>query len=701
MYAILSFLLLVIFFPCTQSLTVGSNTVVSREGFATFPNSSSTNSILGFASMAAGFSLQDRTTTCTFDSLFSVSRDIGLNGGTLFLRKPLFLGSNAGISSAGLIDGGVNNYEISLSGNANGGSTPGSLLQVAQATGLSEILSASWSFDNTYLAVTTVGTFLGLTEIVVYYFNGTSLTPVITVIVDALLVGVDVNTVRWHPNSYFLAIGQNTGALLNLGSTFLIYQFVLPGLLLIPTALVNQGAAVTALAWDPSGEFIVTGNTGGANQIRLYDFNTLIGPLLGTVTQLDTDTLPGGSGNISINAMSFSPDGQYFCVGDDAGFIHIYHFNGVDTITRTASVNALGGTAVLGAQWNPNYNMRDYIMITQQTNPGVVMYSYSRTTSTLTITDLELKDSVVQDGAWHPSGCSFATTALNSSRQGELDLYSFDSVGGSFNTIQGVETSDSLNDAAWTPNGKYLATVGLAGNTSVWKFADPGYTTFTNATISLNAYTSVAGKWCMNKNCRINGNGNVLDFGQVSSCGKPVGAIQARTGARLIIEDAIIKNVQGNRLSCLMNDGVITCSNCTLELSGAYTFSTGAMIFSGDVHITGSNKFIYSTYNTSTVSSYSTLTFEQGTTFNYAPIIAHKNLLHLSGDTSSLYLNGCTLSATRTGLRLSGGSLFFDNRVTVTSAALFKAEAIEFANDLNITVLAVAKVDLYGHICAS
>ena len=114
--------------------------------------------------------------------------------------------------------------------------------------------------------------------------------------------------------------------------------------------------------------------------------------------------------------------------------------------------------------------------------------------------------------------------------------------------------------------------------------------------------------------------------------------------------------------------------------------------------MTGTNKFSYTAARTSTISSFGMLTFDHGTTFSYAPRVAKKNLIFMTDETSEIYLNGCTLSSTITGLRLTSGSLTFDNKVTLSSQARNTGEAFELTPNVKINVLGNALVDAYGII---
>jgi hypothetical protein len=69
----------------------GSESALSIEPYYTFPAADGDNTMLGFGWFKNGFGLEDATTSCTFDSVFPVSGNIYLNGGTLHLSADLLL----------------------------------------------------------------------------------------------------------------------------------------------------------------------------------------------------------------------------------------------------------------------------------------------------------------------------------------------------------------------------------------------------------------------------------------------------------------------------------------------------------------------------------------------------------------------------------------------------------------------------------
>lgn len=193
--------------------------------------------------------------------------------------------------------------------------------------------------------------------------------------------------------------------------------------------------------------------------------------------------------------------------------------------------------------------------------------------------------------------------------------------------------------------------------------------------------------------CKINGMGKRLTF-------MPSGALITRPGGSLVIENAELWNLSQRTLRCLTDEGSITLRNCTLVLGQDYTFSRGSMLFTDEVIVTGTSRFIYSSGLTSTISSVTTLFLDSGITFSYSPRRASGTLINMVDNTSYLYLNGGTLHSTRTGLQLSTGTLIVDDKVTFSSEARRSvSEALRLNSDLTIRIKGRGTADFNGLIC--
>jgi len=221
-------------------------------------------------------------------------------------------------------------------------------------------------------------------------------------------------------------------------------------------------------------------------------------------------------------------------------------------------------------------------------------------------------------------------------------------------------------------------------------------------TIELCKDETLSNVWTFTSQGRIKGFGNTI---ALSSGGR----IETSSDNNLILEDLIISGVayEAENLRCRFSDSSITLKNSLLVLENDYTFSFGSFIFEDEVTIMGPTKsFVYSSESTSTINSESTLFVDIDTTFSYDPTVANRDLLVMSGTTSRLYLNGCTLYSTATGMRLKNGTALFDNFVTVSADGQGVSEAISFGDEnasldedgVRTEVLSGARVEVYGYV---
>ena len=77
-----------------------------------FPAADTNNLMFGFAQFKGGFTLQDATTICTFNSIYPVSGTVNMNGGTLYLLQDLVLTDTVQLEGLGTIIG--NNHTLQL-----------------------------------------------------------------------------------------------------------------------------------------------------------------------------------------------------------------------------------------------------------------------------------------------------------------------------------------------------------------------------------------------------------------------------------------------------------------------------------------------------------------------------------------------------------------------------------------------------------
>ena len=140
----------------------------------------------------------------------------------------------------------------------------------------------------------------------------------------------------------------------------------------------------------------------------------------------------------------------------------------------------------------------------------------------------------------------------------------------------------------------------------------------------------------------------------------------------LSLKNMRVKNVNNDpstpMISCNDTDSRLALQNVELALGNDFYFNRGHLFIHDDVIVSGMSSFVYGGVSSSFIDDGATWVFDKESTFYYAaPGIG--NLIHMQSKTASMYFDGSTLQTTDNGLKLSKGSLFFDNRVLLNSAA--------------------------------
>lgn len=215
-------------------------------------------------------------------------------------------------------------------------------------------------------------------------------------------------------------------------------------------------------------------------------------------------------------------------------------------------------------------------------------------------------------------------------------------------------------------------------------------------TVELAASESLSRNWSFVDNVTVNGFGNCLDLDLY-------GFELAQNGS-LLLQNLQIQNVAGNNIRCVGDTGLITLRSSDLFLSRDFSYTTASLRFEKDVAISGTNVFNYTSVQVSTVASQSLLFLNKGLTLNYAPGADDRNLIAFEDVTSQLFLNGCTVRSTTTGLQLTKGTLCIDHKNEFfNDGAVALSQGIGFGNgivadDLTIHLLPGGSVTLQSGI---
>ncbi|PCI73366.1 hypothetical protein COB28_04575 [Candidatus Dependentiae bacterium] len=106
------FIAAVCFNQLAYSIIVGDDTSVSRQANVFFPSADTDNNMQGFASFENGITLEDASTTCTFNSLLRLSGSVNWSHGEFHLLRDVKLSDPCYIMSMGHIFG--NNHTLEL-----------------------------------------------------------------------------------------------------------------------------------------------------------------------------------------------------------------------------------------------------------------------------------------------------------------------------------------------------------------------------------------------------------------------------------------------------------------------------------------------------------------------------------------------------------------------------------------------------------
>ncbi len=150
------------------------------------------------------------------------------------------------------------------------------------------------------------------------------------------------------------------------------------------------------------------------------------------------------------------------------------------------------------------------------------------------------------------------------------------------------------------------------------------------------------------------------------------------------------KNFDSNpAIKLASNRSKLALDNVTLSLANDFYFNCGQLFLYNDVNIDGTNSFIYRSTVPSYITSGACLKFNPGTTFDYRPSttgtpnLLAKDLLIMQDSTSQLYLDGCSLKTTQTGIRFTRGQLLLDNKIAMTSNAQLQISYLESNVSIN------------------
>lgn len=676
------------FFLESSAIIIGSLSTPSVQAYQVFPATDTNNTLLGFASFDNGFSLFDNTTTATFNTYMPVSGPVSLNNGQLVLAQDFILANNALFVSGGTILGNNNSiilptyngsYVLPLGLQYNFSTR--AALNLENEGSPADARTLDWAFDNNYLACGQRTIVTGA-ELKILYFSGTTLTTTLSVEFNN-----EVSSVRWHPSQRYVAVGLTAGA----GDELKIYAHRVYNGTLIQTTGISVPNSLLAVSWHPSGNYLVCGGDTTTNQLRIYPVTS------GVAGAATTLTIASGQ-TVNRDALSFSPGGDKIAVGlsnnatVNTSELMIYNF-AATSLTLTTSIDTRAN--LQSVDWSPTGSFIAAGLTGSSRNIRVYEISSGKVRELINNQQVENRD--VYSVHWHPSG-NYLLTGIDmiGDARKQKNLYFFDKINKQLIFLSAINSLDEVWTNRWSPNGLYhtygYQTPGGQLQVVVDAFdTNKARIILDNTTLVCQSDLILSGDIHFKGTCRLETNGHMITID--SGC-----EIVVRTNSAVIIDNALIAGVRGSNIRCMNNTGKIIFQASSLFFDRAFTFSQGSFSIEQDVIFSGTQQFNYTTPLTSTIANQAMLMLDNRFIFNYSPARAKKDLIFLPSAAAELYLNGCTLQSTRTGLQITSGKMIIDNNVTLSSGALYRAEGILLGQLLDIQIQGGATLDVYGQV---
>ena len=208
-------------------------------------------------------------------------------------------------------------------------------------------------------------------------------------------------------------------------------------------------------------------------------------------------------------------------------------------------------------------------------------------------------------------------------------------------------------------------------------------------TINLNGDQEIPGVLHFTSDTIVEGNGNTITFDG--------GSLMVEDAVSVTLRNMIIKLPSSDELACASALSSLSLDNVTLCLEDQYTFDSGRLFIDNTVVMRKADSMFRSSNGDFVLSSDSAITilpnscwfFETGCNFCYNPSVANRDLLRFADVSSQLFLNGCSLYSTPTGMRLSKGSVVVDGKNYIYAEGESLSEAVAFGNNESGEELAI------------
>ena len=281
------------------------------------------------------------------------------------------------------------------------------------------VQSVDWSPIDNFIAVG--GEELYGIDVRVYDFSSEN-----TANIQTYSHGADINSVDWSHDVNYLAIGGDTGTG---GDELRILSFDGNSLSTLETATVVLGETVNALSWRPGDRFLAAGSktaTDGYNT-RVFGFDGLVLKNISGARADHGDT---------VNSVDFSLSGEHLAIGGESGTggyeVRVYTFDGA-YLDEISGANYDHGARVNSVAWAPH--------------PSSLRNSGGTSSG-------QAGGYLAIGGVGGTGGYELRVLGFNYTSLYDISgaVYAFD------------ETTDFVNQIAWSPNQNYLA-IAVGSNT--------------------------------------------------------------------------------------------------------------------------------------------------------------------------------------------------------------------------------------------
>lgn len=624
-----------------EGVTVGSDTAVSKQQRVFFPTDE-TNSIIGFTVINDGITLEDLTTTCTYDAFFQVQGDMALNGGSLILNQNIEFKSPLQLGVAKFDGGGFailfpDNLSLLKLPNEGHNRLVGLLDQKITD---SSVNAVSWSWDDKYVLSASVVS--SSAEVIVYYCADELLTQTAT-----YETGKSVNDATFHPNLYLgaLALTSTVDQLQTVSFDPLSNQITL----LDTHTFMQNGMAVD---WHPTGTWLAVSNNESIT-ISLFPVDDE-GQLGSSITgDLPANSLP------SARALAWHSSGLYLAVGlkvhGISGEVQIFKFSGID-LTFAGSVEIGGDVHAL--DWRG-----DSLMLTVGHNAtGDRLLSYLYNPATEQLAEVDTMQTGLQFEVfsvdWDASGHNLVVGIVNTENDNELITFHHHDEDDDLIRVAGYSTNVTIRSVAFP----HATTTKIASADTAatrlfsydLRFPHEYSITFKDAKLFLKSDVDIEGSLLFEGNCTLNGSNNTIDLRQT-------GSIIVADNSSVMIEEALLKGTIDENIHCVTDDSSITLRNTIWFQDGDFSFQKGSLFIQDDVVFRGSSQFDYRSSQPLIINSRSHLSFDSQFTFSYDPISFDPTLFQMVDNSSLLTLQNASLVSTFSGMQLTKGIITIEN----------------------------------------